>query len=131
MTTGIIEIIKKAATDAVEAGKPCTVRYGTVKTINPLSIQITNNFILPESVLIVPQYLTDYQMDITLHDWATQNRAGGSGHPAFASHNHDIVGRKRITVHAGLQVGDKVVLLRQNGGQFFLVLDRIPKGESE
>ena len=30
-----------------------------------------------------------------------------------------------ITIHNGLVVGDKVILIRQQGGQKFVVLDRI------
>ena len=131
MASGLIDIIKRSALDAVEAGKPCDLRYGTVISIAPLKIRVTNQFTIPQSMLIIPEYLTDYEIDVTVkpdYGWATKNRSGGGGDAEFASHNHDIYfNRKKIMIHGALKVGDKVVLLRQAGGQQFLVLDRLPK----
>lgn len=131
MASGLIDIIKRSALDAVEAGKPCDLRYGTVISIAPLKIRVTNQFIIPQSMLIIPEYLTDYEIEVTVkpdYGWVTQNKSGGSGEPAFASHNHDIqFERKKIMIHGALKVGDKVALLRQAGGQHFLVLDRLLK----
>lgn len=41
------------------------------------------------------------------------------------AHTHDITGKKEITIHNGLAVGDEVILLKQKGGQKYLVLDRV------
>lgn len=41
------------------------------------------------------------------------------------THQHRISGRKKITVHNALAAGDEVILIRQQGGQKFVVLDRI------
>ena len=41
------------------------------------------------------------------------------------SHNHLITGRKSITIHNALKNGDKVILIQQQGGQNFVVLDKI------
>lgn len=131
MSSGLIDIMKRSALDAVEAGKPCDLRYGTVMSVSPLKIRVTSQFIIPESMLIVPEYLTDYEIEVTItpdYGWNTISKSGGSGEAAFSSHNHDIYfERKKIKVHGALKVDDKVVLLRQAGGQHFLVLDRLPK----
>lgn len=63
-------------------------------------------------------------MDISVSH-QTEDRAGGSGDPSFASHNHDYKGRKKIIVHNGLSVGESVILIRQAGGQEFIVLSRV------
>lgn len=131
MSSGLIDIMKRSALEAVEAGKPCDLRYGTVMSVSPLKIRVTSQFIIPESMLIVPEYLTDYEIEVTIADdygWDTKNRSGGSGESAFSAHNHDIgFERKKIKIHGALKEEDKVVLLRQAGGQHFLVLDRLPK----
>ncbi|WP_196029372.1 DUF2577 domain-containing protein [Longicatena caecimuris] len=41
------------------------------------------------------------------------------------SHNHSIQGRTTVTVHSGLKTGEKVILIRMQGGQKFVVLDRM------
>lgn len=131
MSSGLIDIMKRSALEAVEAGKPCDLRYGTVISVEPLKVRVTNQFIIPKSMLIVPEYLTDYEIEVTVtpdYGWNTQDRSGGGGEAAFASHNHDIYfEHKKIKIHGALKVDDKVVLLRQAGGQQFLVLDRLPK----
>lgn len=119
MSTGIINIMKRAAIDAVENGKPCDVRYGTVASVKPLKIQVTPNFILPESLLTVPQHLTDYQVTVSF-DWDTEDTDG---------HTHELSSdkTKTITIHNALKVGDRVALLRLQGGHSYLIQDRLPK----
>ena len=46
-----------------------------------------------------------------------------------AKHHHDIKGRKKIIVHNGLTVGEWVLLLRKQGGNDYIVLDRITPAE--
>lgn len=41
------------------------------------------------------------------------------------THSHDIKGKTTVTVHYGLKKGEKVILIRYNKGQKFLVLDRV------
>lgn len=41
------------------------------------------------------------------------------------THRHTVTGRKRVTVHNALAVGDEVILARKQGGQQYIVLDRI------
>ena len=141
MSSGLIEIMKRAAIDAQEAGQPCDLRTGVVKTVSPLSIQISSQLILPEGLLIVPKTLTDYTVAVTM-DWTTEGvgdhshaysgtddggyNYSGSTDPA-GSHSHQLVSSasKTITIHNALKVGDKVALIRKHGGQFFYILDRI------
>lgn len=129
MSSGILEIVKKAAIEAVEAGKPSDLKYGTVISENPVKVRITNQFIIPQSMLIIPQYLTDYEIEVTIkpdYNWHTQNKSGGTEEASYASHNHDIYfERKKIKIHGALKLGDKVVMIRQAGGQHFLILDRL------
>jgi hypothetical protein len=125
MSSGLIDIMKRAAMDVMNNSQICDLRYGTVVSVTPLKIQVTNVFTLPESLLVVPQHLTEYELEITPIDWLTEDRSGGGGDASFASHNHAISGKKKIKVHNALKVGDKVALLRKQGGQSYFVLDRI------
>ena len=40
------------------------------------------------------------------------------------SHSHNIAGRMQMTVHNGLQINDRVILIQQQGGSNFVVLDK-------
>lgn len=102
MSTGLIKLIKQAALEAVENGQPTDLRYGLVTSANPLKIQITPQFTLPKSVLVVPQHLTNYSVKITIDD---EN--------------------KTMVINNALKKGDKVALLRQKGGQSYFILDKV------
>lgn len=41
------------------------------------------------------------------------------------THKHGISGRKSLTIHNALKSGDKVMLIQQQGGQKFIVLDKV------
>lgn len=127
MATGLIDIMKRASMDAMENNQMCDLRFGTVTSVSPLRVQITNLLTIPESLLIVPEKLTDYTIEVTPLSWVTENTSGGSGDSSFSSHNHSIVGKKKIIIHNALKVGDKVALLRKTGGQAYYILDRLPK----
>ena len=120
-----VEVVKRAAVEAVEAGKPVVLLFGKVISDSPLKIQVDQKTILTEKMLILTRNVTDFQVDMSVSH-ITENRAGGSGYPAFASHNHDYKeGRKKFTVHNSLVKGDEVVLARVQKGKRYVVLDRV------
>lgn len=126
MATGLIDIMKRAALDATDNAQMCDLRYGTVVSTSPLKVQVTNVLTIPTSMLVVPRHLTDYEVNVSL-DWTTESRSGGVGEDSFSSHSHSIVSKKTkvMTIHNALKVGDKVALLRKQGGQSYFILDRI------
>ena len=132
MSTGLIKIIKQAAVEAVENGQPTDMRTGIVTKTNPLTIQVTPLFILQSSALIVPRHLTDYTVKVSFN-WNSEY-AGEHNHSCTdgstdtePDHRHVVKSEreKELTVHNALKVNDKVALLRQKGGQFYYILDRI------
>ena len=124
MLPNAVELVKQAAVEAVEATKPVQYLFGKVISVSPLKIQVSAKSIYTEKMLILTRNVTDFEVDMTVSH-VTENRAGGSGDSAFASHNHDYKGKKKFKVHNALIVGDEVVLGRVQGGKRFVVLDRI------
>ena len=132
MSTGFVEIMKMAARDMNEAEQPTDLRFGTVVSTSPLKVQVTNLFTIPESLLIVPEKLTDYTVKVSMN-WETEGIGNHShtcpegGTSSNGAHSHSIVSAnsKSITIHNALKVGDKVALIRAKGGQTFYILDRI------
>ena len=74
--------------------------------------------------LILTNAVRDHTVYMTV-DHTTGSASGGSGDASFASHTHTYKGKKKYTVHYGLKAGEKVILLRCDGGQKFIVLDRV------
>lgn len=85
----LIEIIKKAALDAVEAQYPVRVLFGVVETASPLVVRVDQKLLLSGDMLVVA--------------WGA---------------------RECEQVQSGLQEGDCVILLRMQGGQKYVLLDK-------
>lgn len=123
----LVTLIKRISNEARDAEKPVEICFGKVQSISPLQILVDQKLLLEAEQLVLARNVTEYQIDITTLSWLTENRSGGGGDAAFASHNHDIVGRKSIIVHNALIVGDEVILIREQGGQRYIVIDRVGK----
>ena len=122
----LIEIIKQAAIEAVAASNPCAIMFGTVTSISPLKINVEQKLTLTEAQLILTHNVVDYDLEMTV-DHETDYTSGGSGSSAFALHNHTYKGKKVFKVHNGLKVNDDVILVQMQGGQKFIVLDKVVK----
>lgn len=129
-TPSLHDLIAKIAIMAVKAGQPSELYTGTVHTTNPLSILVEDKFLLPYKLLTLTNAVSDHEVDITV-SMTTENNTHKhetDGDPTHDhTHNHQIKGRKKIIIHNGLKEGEKVVLVREQGGQNFIVLDRLSK----
>ena len=73
-----------------------------------------------------PRNVTDYMTTVTVQ-WNTEIGVLSSDGKTTAPppHLHGIVGTKNFLMHNALEVGDEVILIRQQEGQKFIVIDRI------
>ncbi len=137
----LVKAMKKAARDERESSKPVNVFFGAVLSANPLKINVEQKMVLGEAQLVLARNVTDYSLAVTI-DCLTENALRTHSHSVNGTdaggddislttgessliHNHTISGKKNITVHNSLAVGDKVILIRQQEGQKFVVIDRI------
>ncbi len=119
--SALVEQIKRLAVSAVDAGKPCGVFFGTVKSGKPLEIAVDQKLTLGEGQLILPRAVTDYETEVET-EWETELQWKDV---PDKEHLHEIKGKKKIKVLNSLKTGERVALLRLEGGQSFLVLDRV------
>ena len=139
MSTGLIDVMKRASLDAIDNAQMCDLRYGKVVSTSPLKVQITNLFTIPEALLVVPEYLTNHRVECTYSipgaslsgKTAVSEDLKNEDDP-LAKHTHTVTVSNEdrtvttmVTVNNALKVGDKVALLRQQGGQSYFILDRI------
>ncbi len=132
--------IKIISVNAVEATKPMHVLFGKVVSDSPLTINIEPKIDLGEKQLILTRNVTEYEVEMTVeHQTEVENEhthevtvtcVSSNGSTATAAtktmdHLHDYTGRKPFTVHNALTVGEIVILLRQQGGQKYIVWDRV------
>lgn len=144
----LVMLIKQAAVEAVNAKDPMSLKIGEVVSVSPLKISINQKITIPASQLLLTNAVRDYTVYETV-DHTTGSALGGvnlthkhaysgttSGDDSYSGntenaggaslgHSHSYMGRKKFTVHLGLKVGEKVIMLRCDGGQKFIVLDRL------
>lgn len=120
----LVGALAELANATVQAGVPSDIVIGEVISIGPLRIQLESKLIVDAPFIVLTKNTSDWTMEMTV-DHHTENASGGAGEAAFASHNHGYKGRKKYLVHNGLSIGDKVLLLRESGGQRFIALDRV------
>lgn len=140
------ESIKMIALNAMGSVQLTDVTFGQVTKVNPLEITVDQKNVLTESYIVLTNMVKDHTVDMTV-SMTTENDAylnpshthgnGNNGQPTTdtsdfdVTHMHDIKGRKKITLHYGLTIGEKVVLLKMQGGQRYVVIDRIEPPETE
>lgn len=94
----MLDIIKKASLGAVGNTNPVAFSYGTVTEVVPLQIQVDQRFILSGNSLVLPESVTESKIELD--------------------------GRE-IVLRRGLEEGDRVLMVRMQGGQSYIVLDRL------
>lgn len=116
---------------AVQANDPTAAMIGQVMSVDPLKVWIDQKLTLESNQLILTRNVTNFTVEIG-HSWATSFNLGehthtcpdGTTSPAKLTHNHDVVANE-ITLKQALQPGEKVLLIRQEGGQKFFIIDRV------
>lgn len=111
----MIQIIKQAAIEAVEQSSPMTIAYGTVTKTNPLEINVEQRMNIKGNMILLTSNVIDKEVEVEVND-ITEEKEG---------HKHDYKGTKKHIHKKGLKVGEKVLLLRVQGGQKYIVLDRL------
>ncbi len=90
----LVGFIKKTALDAVEASKPVRVCYGKVESVSPLRISVEQKLPLEEEDLVLSKNVMDIEAELD---------------------------GKRAVIKNGLAAGDSVILIREQGGQKYIV----------
>ena len=111
----MLSAIKQAALDALQASNPVAVLFGNVTKTNPLEVNVDQRFTIDADFLIVPESLTRLELDLR-HRHST---ADGETENALT---------EPVVIRPGLQAGDRVVLLRIQGGQKYVILDKVVSG---
>ena len=113
----LVRAMQQVSKGVNNTGYPADVMHGTVKAVQPLTVRVEQRFERQKEQIIVPERLTEHEIRISL-DGKTEK----AGEP---EHYHECHGEQIVTVHNSLKVGDRVILIRQQGGQKFLILDRV------
>ena len=136
----ILQLQKQAAIEAIESRDPTRILFGTVTSANPINIQIDQKTILTDEEIILTDAVRDHKVEMTVdheteeeeqeHFHAFTDVTPGGPTPSQTQaqnmkHKHKYKGKKVFTVHNALKKGETVILIQMQGGQRFVVLDRV------
>lgn len=130
-TNDLLNLIKRASIEAIEASKPVNVCFGTVINISPLQIQINQKLILGKNQLILTRNVTNYTISINLTgntnntSLSINETVENTNLSIDLTHNHSLNGNFNITIKSALKKNEKVILIRMQDGQKYIILDRI------
>lgn len=127
----LVQLLKELSKTTNDAGEPFEHRKGTVESVNPISVRVDQKLILEEDDLILTHLVRDYDVDISVSHETEDFELVEGALTDIKSHKHEYKGRKRITIHNGLKAGEDVVLLKVQGGQTYILLDRYKDPHTE
>ncbi len=114
--SSLLDLIKAAGADAVNASNPVNILFGEILTVHPLSVKVDQCFILPADFLMVPERMTKYEVDLQHTHQYTDDGSTSDTSEALT---------QRIVIRSGLAPGDRVLMLRVQGGQRYVILDKV------
>ena len=125
----VLEAMKQMSVDVQNSQKPVIILFGFINQKQTIK----------ENALILTHAVKDYEVDIEVSHYTVNDDFLQTmhDHPNVAAnsfdshHKHAYKGRKKIKIYNGLKVGENVMMLRQNGGSRYIVLDRIEDPETE
>lgn len=131
--TDWLGVMKSVAGNVQKNSELVNLVFGKVETIEPLTIRVDAQTLLIEKELILTHLVRDYEVDIevshqTVNDDILNTLHNHPGVPdnSFDSHHyHAYQGRKKIKIYQGLQVGEGVLMIKEQGGQRHVVIDRL------
>jgi len=99
----LLRLMRKIACDAVQSQKPSGLYFGKVTSVAPIKITIDPNHVLTEEFIVLGRYITEYSTNFTI--------AGETW--------------------CGLRPNDELMLIREQGGQRYAVIDWVNRVEED
>ncbi|MGG1444332.1 DUF2577 domain-containing protein [Brevibacillus laterosporus] len=116
----LLNLIKLASNDANGATNPTAIFYGSVTSVKPLEIFVDQRFSLDEDQLVIPERLTLYEVDLShTHTYTDVTPTGTE------KKNTGVALPEKLVIRRDFKVGDTVLLIRVQGGNSYVVLDRV------
>jgi len=116
----LLDLIKLAGVSAVDAGSPVQLLYGNVTAVDPIEVNVDQRFTLTAEFLVLTEQVTRMELDLKhTHVYEDASDTGTAWKTTAEALEHKLV------IRPGLQEGDAVLLLRMQGGQKYVILDKV------
>lgn len=130
------DVLYQMMSESQKASQPSELRIGTVTATDPLEITINTAMApLRQEILILTEPVVEKKIPILQHTHKITDTYTGGGSASDALLQSQIICQEYgeqlpveggfIILNRALEVGDKVVLMRVQNGQKFIVLSRV------
>ena len=112
-------------------GKPSDysdVVYGTVISAKPLKVQLSNNMVLTDDFIVLGKHIGKFKLQgkVIMKGSADMNFDGKEGKATITKSELEFKKKKMyIEFDNSLEKGDKVTMIRLDGGQQFYLFERL------
>lgn len=127
----MLDLIKKAALDAVDSTKPIRLLEAEVVTEPPdIKIRLKGNqkLVIPKELLIISERLQSHRRTVSLTNGFVSGTTSSN-----ENHGHEVEElvweEAQATFADTLKAGDRVMVAAVQGGQSFFILDRVVSGD--
>lgn len=108
----MLEQLKKIVRSTEEADVPTRFMFGVVTSLSPLTVLVDNRFYISQPALKVMREIYGHSHVVPSHNTQTASQ-----------HTHSVP-QMDSNIAEALAVGEEVVLLRNRGGQQYLIIGR-------
>ena len=127
MQNSLLQIIKKAALETVENSKPVEILNGLVTSLEPLRIKLNQFLTIDENFIIKPESLFEHELGINVNEQRIILKDENE-----ESKEYEVTAQKiKVRIESQIKGNDKLLLLRTQGGQKYLILDKVKNGNED
>ena len=137
-----IRKLQNIIVETIKAQNPCDIRYATIKNLDPLTIILESVQLIVEAPAVdMLESCKELAMDDVKHNHSYYDSDTGEGASGSATRitddalinincylNGEALGKTKdgkIIIRKGLAVGNKVAVIKANGGQQYLIIGRV------
>ncbi|WDV47458.1 DUF2577 domain-containing protein [Clostridiaceae bacterium M8S5] len=120
----MLEPIQSAIKNYLESADLADLLYGVVTSISPLKIKINQKLELPSQALLLTSSVIKKEIELKhVHKYEDSTKESST------VKNTQEALKEKIIITEGLKINNKVMLLKVNNGQKYIVLDKLQEGE--
>ena len=116
----LVKAIRQVSNETTEAQGPVNICYGKVLSSSPLSVLVDQKLTLGAAQLVLTRNVTDYEIQLSMErqEFELEENVQESNYQVSAD-------RQCVLIHNALEAGEEILLLRQQGGQKYIIIDRV------
>jgi len=99
----LVNVIRRIVRETTEAHKPSGLYFGKVTSVSPIKITIDPKHVLTEEFIVLGRYITEFSVDLTIEG----------------------------ELWRGLRPNDELMLMREQGGQRYAVIDWVNRVDED